>query len=309
MVYLYWVAGILAAYVIGVFIYAGLGPKPITIYLKEKLFPQAKTIFGEYNPAFLDDEKGMIYFSILEDKKALGYRADHLKEITEVYDGDTVEVSDKENIILQNISLIFVDGCTHTISFNRKQNALAAREKICGWCKVFSFNSDSDTPLFSADTTGTEAAHSADRNKVLLSYTLFAFIALMIGHFVFISESESDRRKRIAEEKARTEDRVEKACSEPSQAIGYSKQLIRKATSGSVSFIRSSTEGRLVGECKFRVMGAIEGENAFGGPVTNYYVITMEGERSQTNVRWFGSSPIIDSNLSTIQSIYYHKSD
>lgn len=309
MVVFYWIFG---AIVLGGLVFvmtAFLGPKPIPLFVRDKLFPKAQESIGkdEDEPIFLDDE-GMMYVIKIEDKRALAYRADSLLEVSDVYDGETVKKADNE-LILQNFTLSFSDGYTHTVSFDEKENALSHMNKLRNWQKKFSFSNSSPAPSLNLDVSEHIAEHLSKIKKIMTPLGLGAFAILIFGHVYFFYESQSSKQERLAQEKASVEQSIQRSCTNPNEAISYSRQLIRNATTGSISFIRNSDRGRLIGDCEFRVMGAIDGTNAFGGPVRNYYVITMEGRRRGDEIRWYGSTPVINHDQSFIRQLYEYESD
>lgn len=127
---------------------------------------------------------------------------------------------------------------------------------------------------------------------------------LFVGHMFMFFESNAEKREKEALAKEYERQRVEKYCSEPSNAISFSRQIIRENTVGSIDFIRSSDMGRLVGECTFKVYGEIEGTNRFGGLVRNYYVIKMYGKKIGNRVSWRASAPVISHDRDAIFTEY-----
>ena len=98
---------------------------------------------------------------------------------------------------------------------------------------------------------------------------------------------------------------IEQACSSGSQAISYSRQFIRNATRPtSISFVRQEDDSIRLGECEFSVFGAIDGENAFGARVRNYYTIRMEGRVIGDTLNWYGGSPMVDSNRQNVYRVF-----
>ena len=75
---------------------------------------------------------------------------------------------------------------------------------------------------------------------------------------------------------------------------------------GSPSFRRSERRSRKIGDCEYMVFGAVEGDNAFGGRIINYYVVRMEGRVSLGGIEWYNSPPIMDANYTLMHQLYLH---
>lgn len=98
---------------------------------------------------------------------------------------------------------------------------------------------------------------------------------IFFGFFLYLAAGSSDDEMTPELKKQKAESELNEACDKGTNSASYSRQHIRNATVGEISFLRETESLRKVAHCKFRIFGAIEGTNAFGGKVRNYYTIQM----------------------------------
>jgi len=139
---------------------------------------------------------------------------------------------------------------------------------------------------------------SNQRGMIFGSISALLVVAIF---YYFGAFSPEPTNEEVAAER---QQRNESECRNEMTAIGHSRQFVRRATTGSVSFVRSENETRKIGECEFMVFSAFEGENVFGGTVTNYYTVRMKGRVEDGQVVWYGSTPLIDSSRSAVQQLF-----
>lgn len=154
---------------------------------------------------------------------------------------------------------------------------------------------------FERKTTIISMSDCRDNTSGLISGSVG--VAIVLGVFsLFGLFSAGPSEEEIAKEREAT---IRRDCSREIVSYGLARQFVRDALKPrSVSFIEREMQFRSLGDCQFAFFGAVDGQNAFGVPVRNYYTIRMEGRVSETGLRWFGTTPMIDSNMNMIRDIY-----
>ena len=131
--------------------------------------------------------------------------------------------------------------------------------------------------------------------RVLTIALLTPILLLALGSYEAPEESAEERAERI-----------ERECATGKRAIDYAELIVRSQMLGSPSFRRSERRSRKIGDCEYMVFGAVEGDNAFGGRIINYYVVRMEGRVSLGGIEWYNSPPIMDANYTLMHQLYLH---
>lgn len=127
------------------------------------------------------------------------------------------------------------------------------------------------------------------------------------GLFLFLAAGSSEDEMTPEQKKQKADSELNEACDKGANAASYSRQLIRNAIVGEITFLRETESVRKVSQCKFRIFGAVEGTNAFGAKVRNYYTIQMEArfrDDSKLDWSWYGTQPFIDSDHSIVRRVY-----
>lgn len=278
---------------------------------------QSKLIHEKVNAKYLDGSGKMLSGNFILDeknqevlvvdgksKKLIRYGYGQLSDILDIKDGDVYEINN-EKYCLKELPVAFVDGYVCYLVFDDERGAISTKEKL----KAIKNNSSDATvaklPLNVYDISEIYSEVSSYDSKKLIIYFLIALPSAYIGSNVFSSNLDKSRieKAKVAEQRKATH--IERACNDPtSEAIYQSYQFVRDASVGKVEIIRNTVKGRKTGDCKFKVMGAFEGNNAFGGRVRNYYVMTIEGNKTSERVRWYGGGLVLDSDQNLITRLY-----
>lgn len=302
MLFIYWVVSIFAIFA-GWVILGFISPsKTIHDKVNAKYFDNSgEALSGNF---ILDKNNEEILVVDDKSKKLNRYNFSHVSEILDIKDGDTYEIDNKKHFF-KELPVVFVDGYVCYLVFDDERDAISAREKL----KVIKSNSsspsDSNSPLNVYDIAEIYSDVSSYESKKTAIYFLITLTFAYIGSNIFSSNLEKSRIEKAKMEDIKRAANIERACNDPSsEAIYQSYQFVRDASVSKVEIIRSTVKGRKTGDCKFKVMGAFEGNNAFGGRVRNYYVMTIEGNKTSERVRWYGGGLVLDSDQNLITRIY-----
>lgn len=302
---IYWAIALFVIFLVvcGVIVLVSLPLREVLKKVMEDIDPDAEGDLEANNFIPYNDEKGLIYSVDAKDKKVFRYSLGEVNEVSEIFKSENHDLTSDENGKFF-YTIIFNDGKVLHAYFKNRQIAIESRESLLVKIKAFKDESVDSKSALEFDIN--DSFKSIEKTALQFGWVLGLGLLILVGygHYSFFYESEADKSSRIAEERANQERRIERSCTDGSDAISYSRQSIRNATTGSIDFQRRHDQSRLIGECTFKVFGRIEGENLFGGRVVNYYVVTMFGTPGDTSVRWRHSQPVIDSDRDLIMQIY-----